>query len=134
MTLGRPPSHSSVTKVPHFSAVDDEFLDVSSEEIQQPQGTFSHVAFAVENVKLSEILSDALTRLYLHHAGDTIDGKPKGQENNYSPSLDAVIALESSLSGFEAALPSRLRWDHEDLGNDTTSRLFSRQRSVLHAR
>ena len=134
MTLGRLPTPLERTKISLFSAIDDEYLDEASHCCFQPEDVFSHAAFAVENVKLCEILGEFLRQMYrpflesdsLTATNSTIAGKV--------PTFDSLVALESRLSDFESSLPPVLRWDDDAMQDQQISRSFLRQKYILYAR
>ncbi|KIX01302.1 uncharacterized protein Z518_09027 [Rhinocladiella mackenziei CBS 650.93] len=134
MTLGRLPTLLESSKIPLFSAIDDEYLDNSSEYCHQPDGTFSRTTFAVHNVKLGEILGQILLQMYAHHIDhDSLDA-PTSTQSDKNIRFDSIVALESSLSSFEKDLPPTLRWGDGGVPDDQVSRPFLRQRFILQAR
>jgi hypothetical protein len=138
MTFGRFPVLIGVPKVPLFSAIDDEYLRDTSESCFQPDGKFSRVNFAVENVKLGWVLGDILQQLY----GTQLEGnwgKKEGREKGHpeqTPKFDALVLLESTLSQFESSLPRELKWTDDDLSglNFQLENPILRQKYVLCAR
>lgn len=134
MTFGRLPTPTTAFQVPLFSAVDDEHLETSDDPLVRPQTKLSLVAFAVQNVKLSEILGEVLNHLYRNVACENLAAEGDDVESIHRPSFDAATALEVSLSRFEADVPSRLRWDNPVIVDDQLSRQLGRQRFILSAR
>lgn len=145
MTFGRFPILLGAPRVPLFSAIDDEYLHMGPGNYHQhqPAQTFSRVAFAVENVKLGQILGDILQHLYSHQVGHDSRSGTKTSSSKDSPvgatSFDAIAVLDASLTKFETELPRQLTMRHCDdqqmdqrgLEHEAT---FLRQSYVLRAR
>lgn len=133
MTLGRVPTPRAELKVPLFLPIDDKFLSASSATSTQPEGIFSRIAFAVENVKLGEIICLVLKKIYGGR------GPNNSSESILSSrrSFDSILDLESSVSEFERNIPIELKgaWSSvSDEAQDTDSRILQCQSFVLRAR
>lgn len=134
MTLGRPPNPLIGLNVPLFSAIDDEYLANTTGQCSQPAGSFSLVEFAVQNVRLGELLGRILNQFYQPQVGDDVNDGTKTGKVSCGSTIDAVTSLESSLCSFEANLPAQLRWDAPFMADNEVEWLHLRQRCVLHAR
>lgn len=139
MTFGRFSVLLGAPKVPLFSPIDDEYLNMGREECHQPAGKLSRVAFAVENVKLGQILGDILQHLYSHQVGN--DSGSKTSSSKGSPvattAFDALAVLDASLTEFETELPDQLklkRCDDQGIDQQGLDIDFLRQSYVLRAR
>lgn len=133
MTLGRVPTPRSESKVPLFLPIDDKFLSASSATSVQPDGIFSRTAFAVENVKLGEIIGLILKKIYRgrgpNHSSESMPSSMR--------SFDSIVDLEWSVSEFERNIPLELKgaWSSvSDEAEDTDSQILQRQSFVLRAR
>lgn len=131
--MGRVPTPRPEFKVPLFLPIDDKFLSASSARSTQPDGIFSRSAFAVENVKLGEIICQVLKKIYggrrANHSADDLTATLL--------SFDSILQLESSIYGFERTIPPELKgaWslggDHTE---DADARILQCQSFVLRAR
>lgn len=135
MTLGRVPTPRPEFTAPLFLPIDDKFLSVSSAISTQPDGIFSRTAFAVENVKLGEIICQVLKKIYGGHRST-----PSRSADDLAAtmlSFDSILQLESSVSDFERNIPPELKgaWN---LGSDeaeaSDARILQCQSFVLRAR
>ncbi|KAJ7729689.1 fungal-specific transcription factor domain-containing protein [Mycena maculata] len=107
--LGRPASiHLEDYKVEPPLEVDDEYWD---DGITQPLGTPSASSFSVCISRLSEIMGDALRRLYSSEKRKTRMGRT-GTDWEQS----AVAELDSAMNAFLDSIPPHLRWDPERTG------------------
>ncbi|KAJ6482605.1 fungal-specific transcription factor domain-containing protein, partial [Mycena sanguinolenta] len=100
--------------------VDDEYWDKG---FAQPAGKPSQLSFLVCYVQLSEILGDALRRLYGSKKAKLLMGWD-GQEWEQR----AVAELDSTMNRFSDLIPSHLRWDPENLQQG----VFFDQSAQLH--
>ncbi|KAJ6482607.1 fungal-specific transcription factor domain-containing protein [Mycena sanguinolenta] len=100
--------------------VDDEYWDKG---FTQPEGKPSQLSFLVCYIQLSEILGDALRRLYGSKKAKLLMGW-NGQEWEQR----AVAELDSSMNRFSDLIPSHLRWDPENLQQG----VFFDQSAQLH--
>lgn len=133
MTLGRVPTVQADIKVPLFSPIDDKFLSPSSTTSTQPEGIFSRTTFAVENVKLGEIIRQVLKQIY----GGRRTTMSVDDQSISMPSFDSIIQLESMVSDFERNIPSELKqaWRSESHdADDAHARILQCQSFVLRAR
>lgn len=136
MTLGRLPTPRSESKVPVplFLPIDDKFLSASTATSIQPAGTFSRTAFAVENVKLGEIIGLVLKKIYGGRGPN--DNRSESMPSSMR-SFDSIVDLEWSVSEFERNIPLELKgaWSSvSDEAADTDSQILQRQSFVLRAR
>jgi hypothetical protein len=139
MTFGRFPVLLGAPKVPLFSAIDDEYLDIGPDNCRQPARELSRVAFAVENVKLGQILGDILQHLYSHQVGNDLGSKTSSSKSSpmMTTAFDALAVLDASLTDFEAQLPDQLkmkRCDDQGIDQQELEMDFLRQSYVLRAR
>ena len=134
MTLGRLPTPLENIKISLFSAVDDECLDESPHGCLQPEGVFSHATFAVENVKLCEILGEILRQMYRPSPESNSSNANKRITTENVSSFDPLVALESCLSDFESNLPPMFRWDGQGVEDQQIPKSFLRQKYILYAR
>ncbi|KEF59867.1 uncharacterized protein A1O9_04715 [Exophiala aquamarina CBS 119918] len=139
MTFGRFSVLLGAPKVPLFSPIDDEYLNIASENCHQPAGKLSRVAFAVENVKLGHILGNILQQLYSHQVGNDSGSKTSSSKGSLvaTTAFDALAVLDASLTEFETELPDRLKlkhWDDQGIDEQEVEIDFLRQSYVLRAR
>ncbi|KAJ7627488.1 fungal-specific transcription factor domain-containing protein [Roridomyces roridus] len=99
--------------------VDDEYWEIGS-GFQQPAGRPSVLAFFAHMVRLFEILSKALRRLYASKTQKARMGW------NVEEEMDTVAELDSAMNTFLDSLPDHLRWPNAE-------GVFLDQTAVLHA-
>ncbi len=137
MTFGRFPVLLGAPKVPFFSAIDDEYLDNMGCQLVRE---LSRVAFAVENVKLGQILGDILQHLYSHQVENDLESKTSSSKSSplvMTTAFDDLAALDASLTEFETQLPHQLKMKKrrdDQLIEQGVEIDFLRQSYVLRAR
>ncbi|KAJ6459039.1 fungal-specific transcription factor domain-containing protein [Mycena sanguinolenta] len=111
--LGRPMSiHVDEYDVELPLAVDDEYLD---QGLAQPPRIPSQLSYFVYYSQLTDILGDALRRLYGPKKAKISLGwdGPEWEQR-------AVAELDSTMNRFSDSLPPHFRWDPENLPQDNT--------------
>ncbi|KAH2074078.1 hypothetical protein KXW40_001995 [Aspergillus fumigatus] len=135
MTFGRPAmiSKASCGAVPLPATVDEEYIPASlGDEVRQPAGRPSVMAFYAKSLELYEILNDILLSLY----------KPVPEENpediydfyfnkGSDESARTVFELDRALTKWAQSLPAHLRGDTPSMPEDA---VFYHQSVVLRAR
>ncbi|KAJ7696009.1 fungal-specific transcription factor domain-containing protein [Mycena rosella] len=118
--LGRPAGiHSEDYDVDLPLEVDDEYW---GKGLTQPPGKPSLLTYFVCHLRLSEILADALRRLYASKKSRALMGwsGPEWEQRT-------VSELDSAMNDWLDSVPTHLRWDPE-----RTRDVFSLQSAVLH--
>ncbi|KAJ6512850.1 fungal-specific transcription factor domain-containing protein [Mycena sanguinolenta] len=111
--LGRPMTiHVDEYDVELPLATDDEYLD---QGLAQPPRIPSQLSYFVYYSQLTDILGDALRRLYGPKKAKISMGwdGPEWEQR-------AVAELDSTMNRFSDSLPPHLRWDPENLPQDNT--------------
>ncbi|KAF7364121.1 Zn(2)-C6 fungal-type domain-containing protein [Mycena sanguinolenta] len=100
--------------------VDDEYWDNG---FIQPHGKPSQISYFVHQIRLCEILADAMCRLYGSKKSRVLMGwdGPDWEQRT-------VAKLDSAMNDFLDSIPSHLRWDPENPPQD----MFFDQSAVLH--
>ncbi|KAF8181238.1 fungal-specific transcription factor domain-containing protein, partial [Mycena galopus ATCC 62051] len=100
--------------------VDDEYWDHG---FIQPLGKPSQISYFIHQLRLCEILADAMRRLY----GSKMSKVSLGRDG---PDWDqrAVTQLDSAMNDFLDSIPLHLRWDTQNLPQGT----FFDQSAILH--
>ncbi|KAJ6584811.1 fungal-specific transcription factor domain-containing protein [Mycena capillaripes] len=119
--MGRPEGlHPEDYDVEHPLEVDDEYWD---QGFTQPPGKPSQLSFFLSLLRLSEILGDAMRRLYSSKKAKMLLGwdGPEWEQR-------AVAELDSSMNDILDTIPPHLRWDPENPPEGT----FFDQSATLH--
>ncbi|KAL2823559.1 fungal-specific transcription factor domain-containing protein [Aspergillus cavernicola] len=125
MTMGRPAMTSSPDNVPLPSATDDRYLAMA-DEVDQPPGQVSPNQFMHENMRLIQILSKILARIY--HSTEPIPEPAALRRPDVD--LQAIVDIDRDFDDFEASLHSAFQWTTRDPIDPGSKR----QSNVLHAR
>lgn len=130
MTLGRPMSLSDAWPAQLPRAIDDEYMDSTSQLCEQPPGVFSCISFYICTIKLYKILGNILTNVYNLYPVLGIN-KSSTDQNENNP-LDTLVKMDCALSEFESTIPPQLHWKQRE--GAERSLVSERQSNVLHAR
>ncbi|KAJ5970093.1 uncharacterized protein N7479_000011 [Penicillium vulpinum] len=135
MTFGRPAmiSKGSGGEVPLPAAVDDEYISSgSSNEVSQPPGQPSMMAFYAKSLELYEIMNDVLISFYKPISDENAeDIHDFCFDNAASEGERTIFELDRSLTRWTRSLPLHLRGDSSAV---STNPIFCRQSIVLRAR
>ncbi|KAL4874928.1 fungal-specific transcription factor domain-containing protein [Aspergillus karnatakaensis] len=103
---------------------------LAEDEAVPPPGEVSRNQYLYENMRLIEILSNILSRIY--HCAES----QESSESSRKPEVDlqAMVDLDRAFDDFEASLDPALRWNTADSRAGSMPREFKRQSNVLHAR
>jgi Fungal specific transcription factor domain len=115
--------------------VDDQYIINGSRTPRQPAGAPSFTAFFVTTIRLSHIVYNMLTELYLrgHKAYDIHnDAKLQPTSPKYNHMLSKVILLDGQLQSWWDSAPQHLT--HEPKENERSWMDFQSQRTVLRIR
>lgn len=136
MKFGRPPTlRVEEGNVEMPLQVDDQYITNDSRKPRQPIGTPSFTAFFITSIKLSHIVYNMLTGLYLRGLetyDNYVDTKLQASSAKYNHLLSKVILLDGQLQSWWDNAPAHLT--QESIYRDRSWPDFQSQRTVLKIR
>ena len=137
LKFGRPPNLGAQNRdVDLPLEVDDQYIQNNTVTPRQPSGTLSMISFFVSNLRLSCIVSDVSTSLYLRdfdqYSTDTaLDGTSQSGGARCNHVLSTVLLLDGQLDSFWEHVPHYLK--HESTYLDIGGLEMHSQRVALKA-